>query len=140
MDVSLLGGVAGFLFPSGSALDVADSGCERLENGIEASHCLLGTADHHAVSTLDAPDTAAGAHVDVMNAFLLKNFRAANVVLPHRVAAIDDGVAGFEFVGKGHDGLLRRIACRNHHPNCTRLGELLYEVVERTARSCALFA
>ena len=72
-----------------------------------------------------------------MNTLRFKCFRAANVVLPHGIAAVDDGVAGFELVGECHDGLLRRIARRNHHPYRARFAELLDEIVERAAGDCA---
>src|SRR2546423_7373438 len=133
MNVSLLGGISRFLLPSRGAWNVADSRRERLEDWIEALHRFIGTADHHAIAAIDAPDAAAGAHIHVVDALRLERLRAANVILPHGIAAVDDAVARFKLFGQRHHGFLSRIAGRNHHPDRARLIELLDEIVERAA-------
>jgi hypothetical protein len=60
------------------------------------AHGLGIAADHHAVTALQAPDAAGSADVDVVQAFFGEGLGAANVVLIVGVAAVDDGVAGFE--------------------------------------------
>src|SRR5205807_7107475 len=79
---------------AGRARDVSDAGRQCLEDRIEPVHHRLVAADHHTVAAFDAPDAAAGADVEIMQAFCLQRRAAANVVLPERVAAIDDDVAG----------------------------------------------
>ena len=76
------------------ARDVAGTRSERGENRVEAEHRFAIAADHHAISALETPDAAAGADVDIMDAALLQRLAAAYVVLPERIAAIDDDVAG----------------------------------------------
>ena len=46
-------------------------GARVLKIGSSLLHDFLGAANHHAVAALQAPDAAAGADVDVVNAFLL---------------------------------------------------------------------
>ena len=56
------------LLAAGRAPDVADARGKRVEDRIEALHRLVLAADHHAVAALEAPDAAAGADVDVVDA------------------------------------------------------------------------
>src|SRR5438105_11064302 len=76
------------------ARDIADARRQRREDWIETIDHRLVAADHHAVAALDTPDAATGANVDIMDAAFLQRFAAAYVVLPKRVAAVDDNVAG----------------------------------------------
>src|SRR5216683_2427320 len=52
----------------------------------------LGIGLHQAA--VDAPNAAASADVDIVDTAFLQRFAAAYVVLPERIAAIDDDVAG----------------------------------------------
>ena len=70
-----------------------------LDGGIRA-------ADHQAVATLESPDSAAGAYVDVVDAFGGEVFGAADVVDVVGVAAVDEDVAGFEMRGDLGDGVV----------------------------------
>ena len=66
---------------------------ERGEDRVEPLDLRLVAADHHAVAALEAPDAAAGADVEVLEAVLGELAATANVVLPKGVAAVDDRVA-----------------------------------------------
>src|SRR5438128_5887371 len=60
MDVALLDpGIAPIA--AASARNVADPGCQRLEDRIEPADHGFFAADHHAIAALDAPDAATGA-------------------------------------------------------------------------------
>ena len=68
---------------------VAKIGSRRL-------HDLRLAADHHAVAALQAPDAAAGADVDVVDALRREFLGAADVVDVVGVAAVDEDVARLE--------------------------------------------
>src|SRR3972149_4453208 len=53
----------------------------------------LVAADHEAVAALESPDTAARAHVHVVEACVAEHLHTADVVLVEGIAAVDDGVA-----------------------------------------------
>jgi hypothetical protein len=102
-----------------------------LKIGVEPIDHRLVAADHHAVTAVDAPDTAGGADIQIVDAALLQRLAAAHVVLPERIAAVDDGVAAFHQICKRIDGCFGDLACREHHPGGTRPLELLDELFER---------
>src|SRR5580698_11477748 len=79
---------------TGGARYVADAGRQGLEDRIEAIDHRLVAADHHAIAAVDAPDAARGADVEIMDALFFQRLAAAHVVLPERIAAIDNDVAG----------------------------------------------
>ncbi len=118
MDVAILGG-ARQLLAAGRAGNIAAAGRQRLEDRIELLHHFFRAADHHAVAALQTPDAAAGADVDVVNAFFLELCGAANVIFEIRVAAVDEDVARLHALGQGLHRLLGRTAGRNHDP-CDR--------------------
>src|SRR6185437_2467000 len=95
---------------SGGALDVADAGRERGKNRIEAVDGGFVAADHQAIAALEAPDAAAGANVEIMNAFRLERAGAAHVVLVERVAAIDHDIAGLEHLAELSDRIVGHFA------------------------------
>ena len=82
-------------------------------------------ADHQAVAALEAPDAAAGADVDVVDAALGQRGRARDVVAVVGVAAVDDDVARLEQRGQAVDG---------------RLGDPPAGTITHTARGLASFA
>src|SRR5262249_32133332 len=89
MDIALLdAGIAAVA--SRRARDVAGTGRECGEDRIEPVDDWLVAADHHAITALQAPDAAGGADVDIVDAALAERLAAAHVVLPERVAAIDN--------------------------------------------------
>src|SRR5438128_2216407 len=93
MDIALLDPDIAAVAAAG-AQNVADPRRQRLEDRIEPVDHGLVAADHHAIPALDAPDAAAGADVHVVQPALPERLAAADVVLPERVAAVDDDVAG----------------------------------------------
>src|SRR5438128_2730407 len=94
MDVTLFRSSSQLLAPW-SAWNVTATRSERFEYGIELLDSLFGTTNHHAVAAIDSPDSAARAHVDVVNSPRLQLLGAANVVLEIRVAAVNEDVASF---------------------------------------------
>src|SRR5438552_28110 len=65
---------------------------QRGEDRVEVLDHLRLAADHLAVAALQAPDAAAGADIDIMQALRLQLGGAADVVDVVRVAAVDDDV------------------------------------------------
>jgi hypothetical protein len=95
----------------------------RRRTADRGAHGLGIAADHHAVTALQAPDAAGSADVDVVQAFFRQGFGAADVVLIEGVAAVDDGIAGFQQFAQGVDGVFGRVACRQHDPDGAWLGQ-----------------
>ena len=88
--------------------------------------------------TLEAPDAARRAHVDVADALFGKVLRTADVVLVEAVAAIDDDVALGGLFGDRLYGLLGRLAGGHHHPPDRGRVELAAHVVERVRADRAI--
>ena len=63
-----------------------------------------------------APDAAAGADVDVVNAFGGAHFGAADVVFEKTIAAVDDGIAFFHAGEQSLNRFFSGVAGRNHDP------------------------
>ena len=91
---------------------------------------LLLAANHHAVAALQAPHTAAGAHINVVNLSGREFLCAPNVVDVVGVSAVDEDVACFEMRQQVGDGLVdnRR---RNHQPYRPRFLKLLDQIGQR---------
>src|SRR5580658_10992228 len=81
---------------SGGAFDVAQARRECRENRIEMRDLLLVATDHQTIAAFEAPDAAAGADIEVMNAFLFQLARAAHIVLVKGVAAVDQHIPGLQ--------------------------------------------
>src|SRR4029079_4925312 len=77
----------------GRRRDLALPRRQGAEDRIEALEHRWFACEHQAVAALAAPDAAAGAHVDEMDAVLGEVAGAGNVVVVVRVAAVDDGIA-----------------------------------------------
>ena len=81
----------------GRAVSVAARRCaaprrarrQRREDRLEPRDRRVVAADHQAVAALEAPDAAADADIDVVDAARRKRLRAADVVDVVRVAAVD---------------------------------------------------
>ncbi len=116
---------------SGRARRGVEARADRGEDRAEPVDDLRLAADHQAEAALEAPDAAARADVDVVDAFLLELLRVANVVVVVGVAAVDDRVAGLEHLGQRLDRLVGDLAGGNHHPGRARLLELGGEVRKR---------
>ncbi len=86
-------------------------------------------ADHQAVAALEAPDAAAGAHVDVVDALGGEFFGAADVVDVVGVAAVDEDVAGFEMRDDLGDGVVDGCG-GDHEPDGAGFGEFAEQVFD----------
>ena len=71
---------------------------------------LAGAADHEAKADLEAPDSAGGPDVEVVQALRLHLVRAADGVAEVAVAAIDEDVAWTEERGDVAYGTLGYVA------------------------------
>src|ERR1700751_6484376 len=115
MDVTLFRSTAEF-FAARSPRNITDPGSQRLEDWIKTLHGFLRTADHHAITAINAPYPPAGADVYVMNPFVLKALRAADIIFEVGIASIDNGVPLLHGLRKGLNRLLRRTTRRDHDP------------------------
>src|ERR1700688_2158234 len=104
---------------------------QRLPDRVEALDRVARAADHQAVAAVDAPDAAAGAGVEIVDALARQLACAAHVVLVIRVAAVDHRVAGLEMTGKRADRPLGDLAGGEHQPDRARLLELGDNVGQR---------
>src|SRR5258705_1542601 len=89
----------------------------------------VSPADHLAVAAFEPPDAAAGADVNVVNAFGSEFLGAANVVDVVRVAAVDEDVVLAEFGSEIGDGGVND-GGGNHQPDGPRLLKFADEVVD----------
>src|SRR5207245_2841610 len=136
VQVALLRRAAPTLAPRGAG-QRAGAGRERREQQIEAPYHLGLAADHEAVATLEPPDAAARAAVDVVEAARREPLRPFDVVAVVRVPAVDDDVPGREPRGELVE---RRVDHRggHHEPDDPRLGEARDEIVDRRGAGGAL--
>src|SRR5882762_2837121 len=95
MEVTLFRSAGGFLAPR-STRRVAAARSQRFKNGIKMADSIIFAANHLAVAALQSPHAAAGADINIVNAFCRKLLGAANVVDVIRVPAVDDDVAGLQ--------------------------------------------
>src|SRR5712691_11226755 len=91
VQISLLGGPADLL-ASRRARNVSDAGPQPRKDRVEALDDVVLAADHHAVPALQAPDAAARAHVDVVNALRRELLRPTDIVDVVGIAAVDQDV------------------------------------------------
>ncbi len=120
-------------------VEVAARRGERREDRLERLDRVLLAADHEAVADLEAPDPAARAGIDVVDALRGEVTLAALVVVEVRVAAVDDRVAGLEVLHQLLDLSLGCVAGRDHDPDGPRLFEAVDELGDRE-RGCRAFA
>ncbi len=73
-----------------------------------------------------------------MDAAFLQRLRAADVVLPERVSAVDDGVASLQRCAKDCYGVFGDFPGGQHDPHDSRRGKFFDEVVKRRTRGCAM--
>ena len=105
-----------------AAVDVAAVGWrERREDRLERLHRLGVATDHRAVAVDEAPDAAADAGIDEVDALVLHQRVAALGVLEVAVAAVDDRVARLKQRGELLHRVLGRVACGDHQPHDARL-------------------
>jgi hypothetical protein len=91
---------------------------------------LVLPADHHAIAALKPPDAAGGADVDISDALLPQRLGAADIILIHRVAAVDDDIAALHGSTQRRHCILRDFARRQHHPDDARRGQLADHVLK----------
>src|SRR5882724_1950163 len=128
VEIAFFGG-AGAPFAAGGAVDITATGSECFENGIEVFHDAVFAADHLAVAALEAPDAAAGADVNIVNAFGSEFLGAADVVDVVGVAAVDEDIVLAEFGSEIGDGGVDNRGW-NHQPDGTGLLQLADKVVD----------
>src|SRR6185312_13881333 len=104
----------------GSWWNAAAAGRQRLPDGRQPLDRLGLAADHQAVAAVEAPHAAAGAGVDVEDAFLRQRAGAPHVVLVVGIAAVYDGVPFLHPFAQRFHHAFRRIARGHHHPGCAR--------------------
>ena len=121
---------------AGSARRVAAARRECLENGIEAFHHRCFPANHLAIAAFEAPHTATGAHVAIVNPFCGKLFRATDVVNVIGISSVDHHIVFLELANQiVQRGVHHR---RGHHqPNRARLLQFSYKIIERQSPRCA---
>ena len=129
VEVAVLRGAARLL-AARRARDVAAARRQRRKIGSRRCTGVRLAADHHAVAALEAPDAAAGAHVDVVDPLRRELLRAADVVDVVGVAAVDEDVAGLE-AGSSSARVSSTTAAGTISQMRARLRELLHEVRER---------
>src|SRR6185312_15110147 len=105
MQVTSLGRSAGLLAPR-CAWNVAAPRRESGENRVEMPHRLRLAADHHAIAALKAPDAAAGADIDIVDALGHELLGSPDIVDVIGIAAVDYDVAALEMGQQVGDGLV----------------------------------
>ena len=93
-------------------------------------HDVLFATDHHAIATLEPPDAATGADVNVVNFFGGELLGATNVVDVVGIPAINQDVFRFERGQEVMDGLVHHSG-GDHQPDGARFLKLLYKVLQR---------
>src|SRR5262249_6264058 len=101
---------------------VPAAGGQGLEDRVKPFDRLFVATEHHAITALDAPDSATGAHVEVVDPSGLERLGPANVILEVRVAAVDDRIARFHEPAKLFHGRFGGYAGRDHYPGGPRFG------------------
>jgi hypothetical protein len=115
------------LFAAGGARNVAGARGQRPEDGIEVLDNLRLAADHHAVTALEAPDTAAGADIDVIKILAGEFMSPPDVVDVIGVAAIDEDVPCVQERYQSGNGLVHDPG-GHHEPDRPRPFEPIDEI------------
>ena len=87
-------------------------------------------ANHQTVTSLQPPNTAAGANIDILDSLRRELLSTPDVINVIGIAAVDQNVAGFEIGRNAGNGFVHD-RCGNHQPDGARFGELAYQVLER---------
>ncbi len=104
------------------------AGRQRREDRVEVLDHVGLAADHHAVAALQAPDAAAGADVDVVDALRRQLLGAPDVVDVVGVAAVDEDVARLEKCGSRSAMVLSTTAAGTISQTARGFCQLLDEV------------
>src|SRR5580704_15212878 len=109
VQITLFGGSVQFLAARG-ARHVARARRERREYGIEVmDHALLAT-NHHAITALQSPHSAARPHVHVVNPSRREVFGAPDIIHIIGITAVDEDIFRLKKWQKVSDGFLH--GCR----------------------------
>ena len=83
--------------------------------------------NHHAVTSLQAPDTAACSHVHIVDLFMLEFLGTPNVVNIVGIAAVDKDISGSKIRYEVRYCLVDG-GRRDHQPHCPRLLQFLHQI------------
>src|SRR5579885_667828 len=122
-------GRAGYPVSTGSGGRALFTGGQSGKYRVEILHRLLFPADHQAVAAFKSPDAAAGADIEIVNALRLQLGRAADIIDIVGIAAIDDDISLIDQRQKLGQGGINR-GGRDHHPENTRLRQLIHQVLQ----------
>src|SRR5260370_19894298 len=129
VQITLLGGAVNLVAADGVG-NVAHAGGKRRENGVEALDRLGLAANDHAITSLQAPDASAGAHIHVVDLLGSEVLCPPDIVHIIRVSPVDEDVPCLEAGQKVSDGIVNN-RCRNHQPNSSWRCEFLHQLRER---------
>src|SRR5262245_28987568 len=96
MEITLLGCATDFLAPRRTWYVFANARSQAGENGIEVLDYAFLATNHHTIASFQTPDSAACAHIYVMDALQGEFPGAPEVVYVVRIAAVDKDVLAFE--------------------------------------------
>src|SRR6266699_39225 len=95
VEVALLGRSSNFL-TTGSARCRVNAGGQNGEDRVKMLHHSFLTADHQAVTTLQAPDSSTRSNVNIMNTPGFELGSAPDIIVIVGIATVDDDVSGSE--------------------------------------------
>jgi len=78
---------------------------------------LFLASNHHAITTFQTPDAAAGANIDIKNLLGSEIVCPLNVIHVVGIPSVDQDVSWFEVRKQISDGLINNRG-RNHQPHC----------------------
>src|SRR6266571_4269993 len=106
--IPLLGSSSNLFTPS-SAWCCIDAGSQGREDRVEMLDDLLLTANHQAVTALEAPDASTRSAVHIVNTLALKLGSAPNIIVVVGITAIDDDVPWCEMRNNGFQQRIRDV-------------------------------
>src|SRR6185312_8375087 len=136
VQVTLLGRAAVQTRTTGRTLDVPATRCKACEDRIEPAHRCGISADHHAVSPLESPDSATRSHINVVDSTRAELARPPNIIDVVRVAPVDENISRLQVRSNTGNRFIDR-RCRDHQPNRTRPAQLTREISERARTDCS---
>ena len=95
-------------------------GAQRIEGRLGLRYIGVAAATHQGVAVLETPDATGDAAIDEADALFGQGRRVLLIIGVLGVAAVHDGVALFEVIRQGRDGLGGRSPGRDHHPHDAR--------------------
>ncbi len=95
-------------------------GSKRLDGGFDVLEGVRVAADHHAVTDVIAPDAAADASVQPLEAVIPGFFGPCDGIPEVRVCAVNDDVALVGMLHELLDHVVRHVSGRQHRPQNPR--------------------